>query len=882
MKPLNALLLSVLLLGAPSWSSGQSSPQLPGKRDYSDPNVELPRVPDASKRGPIDPNIRNIRTITIKWKRTTRAPEAQSPTADELNRLRQAAGIKFESFRNHGWGVVFQLPQPMSLIEAEEMAARIRALPDIEYAEPDRPVFPQAIPNDPFFEPSQWNLKPSVGGIDAQGAWDLLGPGDRTTVVAVIDTGVVFGHEDLVGRFVTGTPAGFDFVSDPTIANDGDGRDPNAADPGDWVSSTEAGTGVFASCLPRDSSWHGTFVSGIIGAIANNAKGIAGIGWNAQMLPARVFGKGAFCGTSSLADVRDAITWSAGNPLFTGEPNNPNPARVINMSLGSAGSCPSATQTVINDAYRRRAVLIAGAGNNGNSGGAVDAPANCNRVIGVAAVTRQGALASNSSFGPQVGISAPGGDREFNDPLDEIVSTWDGGTTVPLNDNAYGTTIGTSLAAPHVSGVVSLMLSVQPKLRAESVKTILQNTARPFPTGTIRDCTTSTCGAGIVHATSAVSAAKSVESGGVFHSIAVLPDGTVTAWGFNGNGQLGGGEPFGVVRAAPGTPIPALPHIRDAAAGGFHNVVARRDGIVMTWGYNGFGQLGNGTNTDSGVPVPVAGLTDVIAVAAGQHHTLALKADGTVFAWGYNFFGQLGPGPFDFTDRWTPVQVSGLADIVAIAAGGKRSLALRRDGVVFAWGDVSNVSPDGQTASVSSVPIQVQGLADVVGIAAGGEAETGIQVDVSMALTWDGKLYTWGWNSFGQLGYGNTSNSFVPQHVSALTAPVVSFGTGGWHSLSLLENGTLWAWGYNGEGEVGDGTTEHRLSPVMVSGALPKAIELIAGNGHSIAFLGDFRLFTWGLNNGGQLGDGTQVDRSSPVEVIGFGAAGFRAVASGR
>ena len=150
-------------------------------------------------------------------------------------------------------------------------------------------------------------------------------------------------------------------------------------------------------------------------------------------------------------------------------------------------------------------------------------------------------------------------------------------------------------------------------------------------------------------------------------------------------------------------------------------------------------------------------------------------------------------------------------------------------------------------------------------VAAGGVGDTGVEVDLSMALAWDGKLYTWGRNDFGEMGVGNFNESFVPQHVSALTTPVVSFATGGYHALALLEDGTLRGWGYNGSGAVGDGTTENRSSPVLVSGGLPKAIELISGRFHSIAFLGDFRLFTWGNNAGGQLGDSTLDDRSSPV-----------------
>jgi alpha-tubulin suppressor-like RCC1 family protein len=168
------------------------------------------------------------------------------------------------------------------------------------------------------------------------------------------------------------------------------------------------------------------------------------------------------------------------------------------------------------------------------------------------------------------------------------------------------------------------------------------------------------------------------------------------------------------------------------------------------------------------------------------------------------------------------------------------------------------------------VPVQVQGLADVVGIAAGGSGDPGSNFDVSMALTWDGKLYTWGHNGYGQLGTSNFTDSWVPQLVSGLTAPVVSFSTGGFHALALLDNGTLWAWGDNSSGELGDGTTTLHPSPIMVGSGLLKTIELITGRVHSFAFLGDFSLFAWGDNGGGQLGDGTQNTKLSPVPVVGF------------
>src|SRR6267154_626159 len=226
MKSLSVLLLSAALIGTSSWSGGQPLPR-PSPR--------------------LDPNIRNIQKITIKWKRTANIPQAQPPTAEELQHLTQAAGVGLTTFKDHRWGVVFQLPRLMSWIEAEEIAARIRALPEIEYANPDDWAKEDAVPNDPLFQSRQWNLQPGSGGSNVQGAWDLLGAGDAATVVAVLDGGLLFGHEDLLGRVVTGNPAGYDFVSDATVANDGDGRDSNPADPGNWVSSTESGVGVFAN-----------------------------------------------------------------------------------------------------------------------------------------------------------------------------------------------------------------------------------------------------------------------------------------------------------------------------------------------------------------------------------------------------------------------------------------------------------------------------------------------------------------------------------------------------------------------------------------------------------------------------------------------------------
>jgi len=169
MRQLSVLVLSLVVMLAPSWSSGQSPSQAPGTPDFSDPNVQVPRAPRALRR-PVDPNIRNVKAIMVKWKRTTRTPQqAQPPTAEELQRLTQAAGVDFPSFEDHGWGVVFQLPRRMSRSEAEEIAARIRSLPEIEYADPGRSFKINIVPNDPLFQSRQWNAAARIGAHCARG-----------------------------------------------------------------------------------------------------------------------------------------------------------------------------------------------------------------------------------------------------------------------------------------------------------------------------------------------------------------------------------------------------------------------------------------------------------------------------------------------------------------------------------------------------------------------------------------------------------------------------------------------------------------------------------------------------------------------------------------
>src|SRR6266581_3528171 len=204
------------------------------------------------------------------------------------------------------------------------MAEQLQIDSAVQYADPARRVLPARVPNDPLFG-QQWALSAAAGGINAPTAWDLQ-IGSPGVTVAVIDTGIT-AHPDLAGRVLPG----YDFISDPILSNDGNGRDPDPSDPGDGTSANECGDGTPA----EPSFFHGTFVSGLIAANTDNGVGIAGLDWNARILPVRTLGK---CG-GTFDDILDGVLWAAGVPV-AGVPPNPNPARVINMSLGGLGYCP--------------------------------------------------------------------------------------------------------------------------------------------------------------------------------------------------------------------------------------------------------------------------------------------------------------------------------------------------------------------------------------------------------------------------------------------------------------------------------------------------------------------------------------------------------------
>ena len=431
---------------------------------------------------------------------------ASLPAAAEAQlagRLSAAAGVALDLFRPMSGGAyVLKLAEPADEAAATAISRRLADLPEIEYAEPDAimqlvrgPALAEA-PHSADFEPDdtrfvdQWHYRYEAGveeGLNLVPAWDIT-TGLNTTVVAVIDTGIL-PHADLAGR----TVAGYDFIFDPAVANDGNGRDNNPADPGDWTADNQCGFGWVA----QDSSWHGTHVAGTIAANSDNVQDVAGINWKAKVLPLRVLG---MCG-GYLSDIVDATRWAAGLTV-PGVPANANPADVVNLSLGGSGPCGTTYQNAFNELAAAGVVAVVAAGNS-NVNVSNSRPANCNQVITVAATDMDGDRAYYSNYGALIEIAAPGGAQSFANDPDGILSTLNDGLTVPGDDDLVFYQ-GTSMAAPHVAGLVSLMLAERPSLTPAEVLDVLQTTARDFPSGS--NCTLATCGAGIADAFAALSA----------------------------------------------------------------------------------------------------------------------------------------------------------------------------------------------------------------------------------------------------------------------------------------------------------------------------------------------------------------------------------------
>ena len=408
-----------------------------------------------------------------------------------------------------------------------DQLARVRSDPDVEFAVPDERRFAHAVPSDPLFT-GQWylqNAPTTPAAINAQAAWDTS-VGTNGVVIAVVDTGILYSHPDLKRANIGGRLLpGYDFISNVAIANDGNARDSDPTDPGDFVSTADAATTTFQGCTVEGSSWHGTRVSGIIGALSNNSLGVTGITWNPWILPARALGK---CGGFD-SDIIDAMAWAAGRHI-NGVPDNTYPAKIINLSLGSSETCPAQYATVVADLASTGVLVVASAG---NEGGPVDTPANCPGVAAVTGLRHVGTKVGFASLGPEVALGAPGGNcvnTGAGQPcLFSIDTTTNDGTTTAGNNtytDQFNTNLGTSFSSPIVSGIAGLMASVNGNLNSAQLIARLKEGSTTYPVSSdptvpmchvpvnAQDlqqaecsCTTSTCGAGMANALGALNAA---------------------------------------------------------------------------------------------------------------------------------------------------------------------------------------------------------------------------------------------------------------------------------------------------------------------------------------------------------------------------------------
>lgn len=475
--------------------------------------------------------------IIVKW-RESKATVAKSSLTQRSSKLTTTAGVALQHKRT-GWGSteIYKLDRMMAKAEMQSVLDRLNADPDVEYAVPDRRRFAQQLPSDPMVA-GQWYLQSTeISATRTDQAWDIT-TGSSSTIVAVLDTGVRPEHPDLNGKLLPG----YDFISEPVVANDGDGgnpadnsdRDADPTDTGDFVSSSDR-TGVLANCDIGTSSWHGTRVSSLIGGATNDGVGMAGLGWDTQILPVRVLGK---CGGRD-SDIVDAMAWAAGLLAIDGVVN-PNPAKVINLSLGGDGTCTPNYQNAVNQITAAGVVIVASVG---NQAGPVGTPANCDGVLGVSGLRQAGTKVGYSSLGPGADIGAPAGNCVNLAPNNfytadlpcvfQIMAATDRGLTGPTGfgytqqvsstSEGTGPNFGTSFSAPLVSGAVALLHSVNPSLSAQQYSAVITGTATPFPTtsttttdicrvptnvvqGTECICTTATCGAGMLNTAAAVNA----------------------------------------------------------------------------------------------------------------------------------------------------------------------------------------------------------------------------------------------------------------------------------------------------------------------------------------------------------------------------------------
>lgn len=437
-------------------------------------------------------------SVELSAKPTVRRLEKESELLNDIlqtNRL-EATWLRAGTLGTH----VLKWGSNLRPSDRESSLHRIKSDPRVEFAEADLQMKGMALPNDVSFG-SQWALQSTANRAGARfdKAWDLV-KGSSDVIVAVVDTGVRFDTPELSGRLL----AGYDFISEVLTANDGDGRDPDPSDMGDWVSESDKTKSIFSDCPVSSSTWHGTFISGQIAGVTQNLQGISAGDWNAKILPVRVSGK---C-RAFASDMYDGMLWSAGVEV-PGAPVNTTPASIINVSLGAPVSCSSLAQSVVNRIKGMGALLVS---SGGNGGGESFLPANCTGVVSVGAVDRDGTRAFYSAIGSTVDIAAPGG--YYNG----LLGVGNSGNQGPESPRMVSKT-GTSFASPLVAAAAALVKAANPSLTGEQIENILLTTVQPFTLTTgqkcvpgqgkaVCDCSVGVCGTGMLDAHAAVRAAR--------------------------------------------------------------------------------------------------------------------------------------------------------------------------------------------------------------------------------------------------------------------------------------------------------------------------------------------------------------------------------------
>ena len=701
-----------------------------------------------------------------------------------------------------------------------EFAAIIRnssAIYDIEHIQPDFVLqlasvdhILDSVVSEEFIAPQENLRRPPLAS---------------SVTVAVIDTGIDHNHPSLSNHILPG----WNFPNNTSVTYD--------------------------ASQPLASA-HGTHITGIIAGTASAA------GVNVQILPLQVFADGKAYTSDIIAAIEYAAIRGAG---------------IVNVSFGSTQENPALKEAIASV----DALFVCAVGNHRRN--FIEQPSypagfNLPNIISVASVNADGGLSFFSNYGLNIDIAALGRD------------VW---STFP--ENEYGPLTGTSMSAAYVTAVAAILsanegLSVSElKERLTATGDRLSNLQNKVNEGRRVNVTNAINNIRPTNITenhpeddftvhglqmSDDEAWELFNSGGIVQvvsagtnfSLALRSDGTVWSWGSGGSGRLGHGTGSTSNIGVPGR-VASLTNVTSISAGTSHALALRSDGTVWAWGNGGSGRLGNNATANQHSPVQVHGLTNVIAISAGGTHSLALRSNGSVWAWGSGTSGRLGRG--STANSHVPVQVSGMASgVTSISAGDGHSLVIR-NGAAYAWGFGGSGRLGNGTRFIHStanalLPVRVTGMySGVIDVAAGGSH--------SLALRSDGTVWSWGNGSTGRLGDGYTGSTNIsfPVRVSVATGMTTSGVTaveaGANHSFAI-RNGELWAWGGNGSGRLGIGSTTTQFAPVRVSGMASGVTRVSAGGDHSMA-VRNSAAWNWGNNASRELGDGTTTNRHTPIQV---------------